>query len=49
MGCASGAGLKCLYVIYKLGAPLLKELAVAVVVRKGNAIAVHHVVVEELG
>ena len=49
MGCASGTGLKGLDIIHKLGALLLKELAVAVVVRKGNAIAVHHVVIEELG
>lgn len=49
MGSTCGTGLKGLDIIHKLGALLLKELAIAVVVRKGNAVAVHHIVIEELG
>lgn len=49
MGRADGTGLKCLDIIHNLWTLLLEELAVAVVVREGNAVAVHHIVVEELG
>ena len=48
MGCATSRLLYRLDIVHQLWTLLLKKLAVAIVVGKGNAIAVHHIVIEEL-
>ena len=49
MGGATTRLLHRLNLIHKLWSLLLKELAVAIVVRESNPVAVHHIVIEELG